>query len=216
MSDYVYNNGELYHARNYSHKYIKREWKNGHWVYWYKTDINNGHDQNYDAYIRDSRFKGIGFAKRSSDSKLDADNTYAITKPIGGGRDTVISKFKTADDYRKANKAGSIYREGLESGERDYKFKTLRESKKKNAAKVNLAAHSDPKKYVDNYVNSTRGKYLKVSKEYLNALASNSRKNDYFGKGSNPGIVRFESTRPKRVSNKDRVKNWLRDKLGWK
>lgn len=34
MSNYVYNNGELYHAR--SHKYTKREWRNGRWVYYYK------------------------------------------------------------------------------------------------------------------------------------------------------------------------------------
>lgn len=175
--DYIYNNGELYHARQYSHKYIKREWKNGRWHY---------------VYPADGTFYQVG------------TNGYSP------------GAQKAHKFAQRSNKASEFYREGLKENQRDYKNKLASESKKRNAAKVNLAAHSDPKKYVDNYVNSTRGKYLKVSKEYLNALASNSRKNDYFGKGSNPGIVRFESTRPKRVSNKDRVKNWLRDKLGWK
>ena len=35
--DYAYRNGELYHAR--SHKYIKRELKNGKWRYWYPADV---------------------------------------------------------------------------------------------------------------------------------------------------------------------------------
>lgn len=154
--DYVYNNGELYHARNYSHKYLKREWKNGHWVYWYPTDVETRDRHEYNAYAREGNKTPTSIKNHkvglATSGEYDLSKSYYITKPIGGGRNTVISKFRTADDYRKANKAGSIYREGLKENQRDYKNKLASESKKRNAANVNLAAHSDPKKYVEDYI----------------------------------------------------------------
>lgn len=48
--DYVYQNGELYHAR--SHLYTKREWKNGHWIYWYDKGPDKFHTYTrHEGYI---------------------------------------------------------------------------------------------------------------------------------------------------------------------
>lgn len=105
--NYYYSDGELYHARQYSHKYIKKIWKNGRWQYWYKTDMNAGKHTHANAYT--TGFGRIGFAKKESDSSFDDKNTFALFKPKGNQTYT----FKTADDFRKADKAATIYKEGL-------------------------------------------------------------------------------------------------------
>lgn len=136
----------LAHAKQYSHKYIKREPDGkGGYRYWYKTDRPFSSGPAFNSYVRED---GGAFASRN----MNYDDSYATFQPTKGNSNWMRSRMRTAKDYRNADKASQIYREGQSQNAKDYQSRINQASKK-----------TEPK----------------VSKEYKESIEANSKKNVY-------------------------------------
>ena len=144
----------LAHARVYSHKYIRRE-PDGHggYRYWYKTDVSSGSGRTYNNYAND---RGAAWVSKNT----NFNNSYMLFGPRHKGSNGVHYQEARDTNYmRNANKASEIYREGLPND--------MPRGKKNTGIKEKVNSKMPANRPTN------------VSKEYLEELESNSRKNNF-------------------------------------
>lgn len=106
MGNYIFGyNGELYHAKHTwtkeDHKYIKREWKNGKWVYTYPSDVK--------GKKADSK---NGAVKKDSSTKSKSSVLDSLSEWFG---------FEARDKVREAEKRKSETEKKTEEATETYK-----------------------------------------------------------------------------------------------
>lgn len=153
---------ELYHAHGMSierpgHKYIKREWRNGRWVYYYElpgkgrqqssllTGVANFLGLNQKKRYYDARQEGI---EESDIKNKTTENTRRNTQRIYG--DLAASKF-ARDINAKSSKEAAERRDGTPKQQQEAVRKAREDARK--AAKMD--------KIIDN-VNKTEQEYRKT------------------------------------------------------
>lgn len=100
------------------HKYIKREWKNGHWVY---------------TYDKPSSVSEKGRVKRSKDKKsYDSFNDFLTNKDKDWGK-RVDANMRSINSQKLDE-----YLNTLNEEEKDYIIKKLKQRKNKDNAKLNF------------------------------------------------------------------------------
>lgn len=83
---------ELYHTwfkkgeAAKDHKYIRREWRNGRWRYWYD-----------DGTFTDGRPKGQNYTVKNSSTNSSASSQKTTNKSQSTTRDTIENAAKSAD-----------------------------------------------------------------------------------------------------------------------
>lgn len=216
--DYILtSNGELYHAARKSgwekedHKYIKREWKKGKWVYTYPSDAK----------------KSQPLKKNVAEAKARRDAADLIAT----GRTKTQSAFnKAAIERTKSNKVSS----------KPYVSKEYQEELAYNSQKNgsgNTKSESTGKESTTSKTETKKATVpVNASKEYQEELAYNSQKNQYpteiketvIAEKTIPEKVITEKTIPEKVITEstpsktskkedswlDKLGDWASDKLG--
>ena len=181
MSDYrIIAQDELYHRQ---HLYTKREWKNGHWVYWYYKPADKFHQYNrhiartgkiVQTYGRDKDGNKVVLTERTQSSKETDRKQYGRSIADQAKQDFRNAKYagkhlhETDEEYKKRiETTGRNYAALAQEGSRNEK--AYYDKKLKNRVKKWLS------KAVTTKTSVSSAKSKKKGKSWLSKVLSTSK-----------------------------------------